>query len=83
MLTKLIKEASEQFIQIDFTNGWKVENNKLQINYYEDEAYPVDVSQIADTDISGSGSDSDKENYISDEDEGSDFWSDTDEEETM
>lgn len=78
MLTKIIKEATNQFIDIDFNNGWNVENNKLSIKYYDNEAYPVDASQIADIDIDDNDSDSDDDNYIYDGDEDADIWCDND-----
>lgn len=73
-----MKEALNQFIQIDFTSGWNVEDSKLKIEYYEGEAYPVDISQIVNTDVSES--DDEDDDYISDEDENSDIYTDSDDE---
>lgn len=78
MLTNLLKEAQHQFIQIDFTSGWNVEDSKLRIKYYEDEAYPADISQIVNTDVGES--DDEDDDYISDEDENSDIYTDSDDE---
>lgn len=76
MLTKLIKEAQNQIIEMDFNNGWNVEDNKLQLKYYEDAAYPIDISQIVDKDDGESDENDDDDDYISEGDESSDNHSD-------
>lgn len=76
MLTKLIKEAQQPIIEMDFNNGWNVEDSKLQLKYYEGGAYPIDISQIVDKDDGESDENDDDDDYISEGDESSDIYSD-------
>lgn len=72
-LAKMIKHAHNQFIGSDLNDGWNIVDNKLTIDYYSGEPYPVDVSEILSRDI---GESDDEADHFSDEDGDTDYSDD-------
>lgn len=74
ILTKIIKNACDQTLNIQLTNEWYVdENGKLAIEYFTGNPYPGDITEFTinnedeDEDVDDYVSDSDSDAYLSDD----------------
>lgn len=72
ILTAIIKNARDNVMHIQLTNGWNInENMKIEIEYFPGSPYPADITEVEIN--SNSVDDDDEEDYYRSESDDSDI----------